>query len=65
MPDERIVYCIENQQPGTGYGKHHYAYDDDFGMFCKFCFLPKDKANYKPMKRTLRNKFKFVELKIK
>ena len=62
MTDDRILYCIENQSSeGMDYGKHHYIFDEEFGHYCKFCFLPKEKANYKPIQKDKDGQFHYVE----
>lgn len=61
--NEQIYYCIENtgNENPNNEGKHQYL-NDEFGVNCKFCFLPKDKANYKPMKLLDNGKFQFIEV---
>lgn len=57
MTSELIYYCIENNVNG----KHNFIYNELFNnFFCEFCFLTKDKANYKPMKKDSNGKFYFI-----
>ncbi len=57
---DKILFCIENQKEGTNYGKHHYIFDElSQRHICKFCFLPKEKANYKPLYKYTNGKFFF------
>jgi len=58
---DQIIYCIENQQEGNNFGKHNFIYEENFGITCKFCFLPKQKANYKPIVKGADNKFHLLE----
>lgn len=60
----QIYYCIENHdnENPLNEGKHNFIYVENFGLSCEFCFLPSEKANYKPMKRKSNNKFYFVEV---
>ena len=62
--EEKILYCIENQQ-GLDYGKHNFVYVERFGISCEFCFLPKEKANFKPIRKDSDGKFHFERLRIK
>ena len=53
---KQIIYCIENQKEG----KHNFTFKENFGVTCEFCFLPKTKANFKPIIKE-NGKFKFLE----
>jgi len=54
--EEKVVYCMENQQEGLDYGKHNFIYVKGFGISCEFCFLPKEKANFKPLVKRFKDK---------
>lgn len=54
---EQIVYCVENQTKGIDYGKHNFIYVEGFETIsCEYCFLPKDKANFKPLVKRFKDK---------
>jgi len=61
--NQQILYCIENQKEGLDYGKHNFIFNENLGLWgCEFCFLPKEKANFKPMRKNEDGKFHFVEI---
>jgi len=62
LPSQQIFYCIENQQEGLNKGKHNFIFVENFGITCEYCFLPKTKANFKPMTKLTNGKFRFLPL---
>ena len=62
---QQIYYCIENNdnEDRLNEGKHNFVYEEDFPTHfaCEFCFLSKDKANFKPLVRKSNGKFSFLE----
>jgi len=60
----QIYYCIENNSnpEPLDEGKHNFIFVEHFTDFtCEFCFLPKNKANFKPMIRNSNGKFSYLE----
>lgn len=60
----QIYFCIENHdnENSLNEGKHNFIFEEHFTYFtCEFCFLPKSKANFKPMIRNSNGKFSYLE----
>ena len=59
----QIYFCIENHdnENPLNEGKHNFIFEENFGISCEFCFLPKHKANFKPLARNSNGKFSYLE----
>ena len=63
FPSQQIYYCIENNnnENPLDEGKHNFVHEEHFTDFaCEFCFLPKTKANFKPLVKLTNGKFRFL-----
>lgn len=61
---QQIYFCIENHdnEDPMNEGKHNFVNQEHFTDFaCEFCFLTKDRANFKPMVRNSNGKFSYLE----